>query len=222
MKSMIAIFLSAVLLITSVVFAVAAIPPWYRKEGDRILHVEGRDENDPYIAYDERGSVYTMQVIHVGFTCDDFEEAKQIGAYIMNYSKALPGVTDATTNDFLYHEGWENYYLIRVQLEYPFDTYDTVYDSLNRIPGITRVVRAYLDTAVQETQLYYGDVDFNGNVTAADARQILRYSVLLDTPEDYHISFGDFDADGVLSALDARFCLRVAVHLDATKAYDGE
>ncbi len=220
MKRFISMFLTVVFLWLCSVSAFAQLPPWLRKDGDRIVHVEGRDEKDPTLAYDEKGSVYSLQAIYVGFTCDDFEKAKQFGRELIEYAKSLAGVTDAASNDFDYHEGWENYYLIRVALAYPYDDYEAVFDALKAYPGVTRVQRMTLDTSA-ECRYYYGDVDFNGAVTTADARSILRYCVSLDRPEAYHVSFGDFNADGKLTTADARSCLRVSVGLDPMRIYDG-
>lgn len=62
----------------------------------------------------------------------------------------------------------------------------------------------------------YGDADADGNVTAEDARLLLRVSVELDkTPDDPMFLYAsDVDYDGVITASDARIVLRAAVDLE--------
>lgn len=63
----------------------------------------------------------------------------------------------------------------------------------------------------------WGDVDFDGKVSAADARLVLRQSVGLEHLAKDQIAWGNLDApgDGKLSAADARLVLRVSVGLDS-------
>ena len=69
--------------------------------------------------------------------------------------------------------------------------------------------------AVYTRQYLYGDLDFDGNVTAADARIALRIAVKLEQPQD-EIGFtaADIDKDGQITAVDARLILRRAVWLE--------
>ncbi len=64
--------------------------------------------------------------------------------------------------------------------------------------------------------LISGDVDDSKDVTAADARSILRYSVGLDNPTDAQKLAADLDLDGAVTAADARTALRIAVGLEVT------
>ena len=59
-----------------------------------------------------------------------------------------------------------------------------------------------------------GDVDGDGNITAADARQILRYAVNLEAPLSAVRPNADVDEDGGITASDARLALRLAVGLE--------
>lgn len=59
-----------------------------------------------------------------------------------------------------------------------------------------------------------GDVDGDGVVSVADARQILRYATKLDTPTDVQKKIADIDGDGEVDVEDARLALRLAVGLD--------
>ncbi len=56
-----------------------------------------------------------------------------------------------------------------------------------------------------------GDVDGDGKITAADARDILRSSVGL---EEVSANAGDIDGDGKVTAADAREALRISVGLE--------
>lgn len=65
---------------------------------------------------------------------------------------------------------------------------------------------------------YYmlGDVNWDKQITAADARKILRCSAKLDSDWNIYdtVICGDFDNDGKLTAKDARKCLRYAAQVD--------
>ena len=72
------------------------------------------------------------------------------------------------------------------------------------------------DTAVYPTAppLAAGDLDKNGTVNAADARQTLRFAVGLDAELLAYSADPDYDGDGRVSAEDARLVLRSAVGLE--------
>ena len=53
-----------------------------------------------------------------------------------------------------------------------------------------------------------GDVDGNGQVTAIDARYILRYVAGLETLSDSQLALADMDKNDTVTAIDARFILR--------------
>ncbi len=63
---------------------------------------------------------------------------------------------------------------------------------------------------------YHGDVDGDGEVSAADARLSLRACVGLEdyAPGSYRFVHADYDGDGEISASDARMILRTAVGLE--------
>lgn len=59
-----------------------------------------------------------------------------------------------------------------------------------------------------------GDVNSDGNVTAADARLVLRASARLDVLSDDVFAHADADRDGKIAASDARLILRCAAGLE--------
>ncbi|MBR3595595.1 MAG: M20/M25/M40 family metallo-hydrolase [Clostridia bacterium] len=59
-----------------------------------------------------------------------------------------------------------------------------------------------------------GDVDFDGSITAEDARLILRAAVKLDSPAWFLRIFYDLDSDSQITSADARTALRIAVGLE--------
>lgn len=60
-----------------------------------------------------------------------------------------------------------------------------------------------------------GDADGNGEITVADARQVLRFAVKLDVPSNDEIkAAADVDRNGDISVGDARTVLRAAVGLE--------
>ena len=62
--------------------------------------------------------------------------------------------------------------------------------------------------------LYLGDVDMNGEVTAEDARVVLRAAVGLETLTGDAFTYADYDGDKKITATDARLTLRTAVELE--------
>lgn len=59
-----------------------------------------------------------------------------------------------------------------------------------------------------------GDINMDGEVTAADARLALRASAFIDEITDELIELGDMNQDGKITAADARLILRKASQLD--------
>ncbi len=65
--------------------------------------------------------------------------------------------------------------------------------------------------------LMAGDVDFDGRVTASDARTVLRNAVGLEKLSDDALRCADADRDNTITASDARLVLRAAVGLETLK-----
>ncbi len=61
--------------------------------------------------------------------------------------------------------------------------------------------------------VFTGDVDGNGKITAMDARLALRISAKLDEPTPEQLIAADFDGNGKVNAMDARNILRKAAGL---------
>ena len=64
-----------------------------------------------------------------------------------------------------------------------------------------------------------GDVNNDGDVTAADARLINRYSASLETYTDEQFVRADVDGNGIITAGDARFVLRYSASLETEFPY---
>ena len=64
-----------------------------------------------------------------------------------------------------------------------------------------------------------GDIDDDGNLSSADARNVLRISVGLDQPTEIAKIAADVDRDDNVTASDARLVLRGAVGLENTDAW---
>ena len=71
--------------------------------------------------------------------------------------------------------------------------------------------------AIEKLAYLLGDANLDGQITAADARIILRISAKLETLEDNKIAVENIDVnfDGTVSASDARTVLRVAAKLQS-------
>ncbi|MCR5783817.1 MAG: dockerin type I repeat-containing protein [Clostridia bacterium] len=78
-------------------------------------------------------------------------------------------------------------------------------------------------SAAQAGELYLiGDVNFDGGVTAADARQILRYTCSLENFSELQKSVADFDGSGDVAAAAARRALRTSVCLETEYYRDSD
>ncbi|MBQ4310044.1 MAG: dockerin type I repeat-containing protein, partial [Oscillospiraceae bacterium] len=60
----------------------------------------------------------------------------------------------------------------------------------------------------------YGDLDTDGSVTSADALQVLRFGVSMDTCGEEEKLLSDVDGDGVITAADALDILRYSIGFD--------
>lgn len=63
--------------------------------------------------------------------------------------------------------------------------------------------------------VYIGDMNNDGNISAADARIALRIAAKLQTVTEYELFVGDLDGDGKITAAEARKILRVAAMIDS-------
>ena len=70
-----------------------------------------------------------------------------------------------------------------------------------------------LDKLPSETTYMYGDVNCDGEITAGDARIVLRASVSLETLTATETELADINNDDVITAGDARLILRYSVGL---------
>lgn len=71
----------------------------------------------------------------------------------------------------------------------------------------------YTGTELKPSMQQAGDVTQDGVISPADARQVLRYSVGLETPSLYMKAIADVDGSGIIEPADARLVLRYAVGL---------
>jgi len=84
---------------------------------------------------------------------------------------------------------------------------------------ITILAMPLLTVKASSASYFMGDFDFDGEVTAADARQILRvssklYPNPLPANWDRRLLLADLDADNQITAADARIALRMSSRLD--------
>ncbi len=68
-------------------------------------------------------------------------------------------------------------------------------------------------SADEEVEYRLGDVNFDGKITAADARLALRYSARLETPTAEQFIVANVILDEKIEANDARLILRVSAQL---------
>ena len=77
------------------------------------------------------------------------------------------------------------------------------------------VVEEKIIPAIEEEKTsVFGDVNGDGEITASDARMVLRFSAELDTPTSEQIRISDVNNDGEITASDARKILRISAELE--------
>lgn len=69
------------------------------------------------------------------------------------------------------------------------------------------------DTTDAEPEFRLGDVNFDGKITAADARLALRFSAKVQIPTAEEFIVADVITDGIIYAADARLILRVSARV---------
>ncbi len=67
----------------------------------------------------------------------------------------------------------------------------------------------------QEPVYYYGDMNCDAKISAADARIALRIAAKLQDATEYDLFVGDFDGNGRITAAEARKILRVSAKIDS-------
>ena len=80
--------------------------------------------------------------------------------------------------------------------------------------GCSPCSRCRPDEKNETVSYLYGDVDADGRVTSADARLVLRRSVMLDSFTDLQDILADVDEDALITPADARTVLRASVGLE--------
>lgn len=70
------------------------------------------------------------------------------------------------------------------------------------------------DSSYADESLLKGDVNFDGRITASDARAVLRASAKLETLDSDSLNVADMDNNGKITASDARKILRISARLD--------
>lgn len=97
----------------------------------------------------------------------------------------------------------------------PGEYYITVYlkDSSSSTDIVTSE-KVQINNSTLMPELILGDLNFDGNVTASDARTALRYATSLEDLSESAILAADVNKDGNVTVSDARLILRVAAKLD--------
>ena len=108
---------------------------------------------------------------------------------------------------------WTNWQSINSteEIEHPNDFY---YLQLRTNSEIDDVIVNYSESGYNNTpQIFYGDVDGNGEVQAFDAALALQYSAELIEFEEWQILAGDVDGNGIVQAYDAALILQYSAGL---------
>ncbi|MBO4584726.1 MAG: dockerin type I repeat-containing protein, partial [Clostridia bacterium] len=121
------------------------------------------------------------------------------------------------------HETFEDgeWYWLRVYLT-PKEGYRFDYDEIEQVKGIPYVngwveddgsVFCAVTDNVEVGGFMYGDMDFDGEITVADALRALRIAAKLVKATDEDMLTGDVDGDDAITVADALKILRVAAKL---------
>ena len=65
------------------------------------------------------------------------------------------------------------------------------------------------------TIIIKGDLNFDGRITASDAREMLRIASKLENADDITLTAGDLNSDSKISASEARSALRFSARLSS-------
>ena len=159
--------------------------------------------------------------MHVIMLCTDIPDTDEARVNAVKEEiSALPGVQECRDNGIGMGHLADETMLFFVTIREPLGAnYPSVLEYLRAQPYYKgRIV----DPAAGRppVEYAYGDADLDQQVTAADARAILRAAVGLDSPETYlQFVLCDMDADGEITSADARKALRAAVELDPKNTY---
>lgn len=74
-----------------------------------------------------------------------------------------------------------------------------------------------LSSSSSTAQRLIGDINFDGKITATDARLLLRYTAKLENLGSETLKYSDANKDGKITASDARLILRVSAKLDTIR-----
>ena len=74
-----------------------------------------------------------------------------------------------------------------------------------------------LSSSSSTAQRLIGDINFDGKITASDARLLLRYTAKLENLGSETLKYSDANKDGKITASDARLILRVSAKLDTIR-----
>ena len=164
----------------------------------------------------EEGTFFDFGIIEAAIDltkCDKETALRELSA--LPFVRSVDNVTG---------EGNAAFALFYIFVRYPVEKNGpTVLQAVKEKPYIALAqfeALALSASAEQEGTYFYGDVNCDGRVSADDARQILRFSVNLDTPGSYLVEvLADIDCSGSVTAADARLALRTAVGLNPKNDY---
>ncbi len=101
-------------------------------------------------------------------------------------------------------------YFTNPPYEYTLDVAEDVPEMVMEGAGVRNVVECPYDIV----ERYLGDVDMDGNVTATDALQVLKYVVKLGSFNETQLTLADVDLDVDVDAEDALAILKMVVKLE--------
>ena len=143
------------------------------------------------------------------------DTVKRIGSEVFISSKNIRGIiVPASMQDGRYIGGCNFLMCPNLSAVYYEDDTPSVVDSLRKHLNKASLEDTVIYTNFDISSIASGDVNFDGEITVADARLTLRKSVNLDSFIDKQINIADVDKSGEITTADARIILRVVVGLE--------
>ena len=188
--------------------------------GEYYFGVEIKSDNKVYSIYSANINVYTK--LQLGAVSCELTEpvvgktvtwkvetvsVSENSAYVYNlyHNGVLIDESQSSVGSYMYEPEAAGEYYITVCLKDSYSSSEIL---------TSEKIQIYINNP--EQNLVLGDLNFDGNVTASDARTALRYATSLEELSEQAILAADVTKDGIVTPSDARLILRFAAKLDSS------
>lgn len=168
--------------------------------------------------YEDENGYYRLKNIQIFVPMEYFETINSVTEDIkkLDYVTETFIMTDLNDEDVFLQEYIHIFVCLEVQNESEFNS---VFNTLFEKEYAYFVTKDYL---LMKKDCLFGDIDSDGKVTSADAREILRIASGISVAEtDFRKIAADVDGDGVITVVDARIVLQMSVGIIKVKSING-